>query len=170
MITITRKLEFDAGHRIPDHKSQCRNLHGHRYTIEITLVGEVIDARMRVRMLAVTSAKRASSLPDVPSLAESGLAGYEVLNWFGMAAPARTPPAVIAKLNAATVKSRQHTSLPQNRDSACTKHHAIHRPVSGVGHRSADPRRTTEPQFVRGGRRRAGSACRQQTGRGAHRG
>ena len=43
MITITRKLEFDAGHRIPDHKSQCRNLHGHRYTIEITLMGEVIE-------------------------------------------------------------------------------------------------------------------------------
>ncbi|TCS39508.1 6-pyruvoyltetrahydropterin/6-carboxytetrahydropterin synthase [Paucimonas lemoignei] len=42
MLTITRKLEFDAGHRIPDHKSQCRNLHGHRYTLEITLVGEVI--------------------------------------------------------------------------------------------------------------------------------
>ena len=43
MITITRKLEFDAGHRIQDHKSQCRNLHGHRYTLEITLVGEVIE-------------------------------------------------------------------------------------------------------------------------------
>ena len=37
MLTITRKLEFDAGHRIPDHTSQCRNLHGHRYTVEITL-------------------------------------------------------------------------------------------------------------------------------------
>ena len=43
MLTITRKLEFDAGHRIPDHKSQCRNLHGHRYTLLITLVGAVID-------------------------------------------------------------------------------------------------------------------------------
>jgi 6-pyruvoyltetrahydropterin/6-carboxytetrahydropterin synthase len=43
MLTITRKLEFDAGHRIPDHKSQCRNLHGHRYTLEITLTGAVID-------------------------------------------------------------------------------------------------------------------------------
>ena len=40
---ITRRLEFDAGHRIPDHKSQCRHLHGHRYTIEITLSGSVID-------------------------------------------------------------------------------------------------------------------------------
>ena len=42
MITITRKLEFDAGHRIPDHNSQCRNLHGHRYTLLITLIGEVV--------------------------------------------------------------------------------------------------------------------------------
>ena len=40
---ITRRLEFDAGHRIPDHKSQCRHLHGHRYAIEITLSGEIID-------------------------------------------------------------------------------------------------------------------------------
>ena len=39
---ITRRLEFDAGHRIPDHNSQCRHLHGHRYAIEITLGGEII--------------------------------------------------------------------------------------------------------------------------------
>lgn len=43
MITITRKIEFDAGHRIPDHNSQCRNLHGHRYTLLITLIGEVVS-------------------------------------------------------------------------------------------------------------------------------
>ena len=41
---ITTRLEFDAGHRIPNHKSQCRNLHGHRYTIEITLSGDIIHA------------------------------------------------------------------------------------------------------------------------------
>lgn len=40
---ITTRLEFDAGHRIPDHKSQCRNLHGHRYAIEITLSGDIIQ-------------------------------------------------------------------------------------------------------------------------------
>jgi 6-pyruvoyltetrahydropterin/6-carboxytetrahydropterin synthase len=40
---ITRRLEFDAGHRIPDHASQCRHLHGHRYTIEISLGGRIID-------------------------------------------------------------------------------------------------------------------------------
>jgi 6-pyruvoyltetrahydropterin/6-carboxytetrahydropterin synthase len=43
VLTITRKLEFDAGHRIPDHRSQCRNLHGHRYVLEITLQGDVVE-------------------------------------------------------------------------------------------------------------------------------
>lgn len=43
MLTITRKMEFDAGHRIPDHSSQCRNLHGHRYTLQITLTGDVVQ-------------------------------------------------------------------------------------------------------------------------------
>ncbi len=41
---ITIRLEFDAGHRIPNHKSQCRNLHGHRYALEITLSGDIIHA------------------------------------------------------------------------------------------------------------------------------
>jgi 6-pyruvoyltetrahydropterin/6-carboxytetrahydropterin synthase len=41
---ITRRLEFDAGHRIPDHASQCRHLHGHRYALEVTLSGDIIRA------------------------------------------------------------------------------------------------------------------------------
>lgn len=40
---ITRRLEFDAGHRIPNHDSQCRHLHGHRYALEVTLEGDVIS-------------------------------------------------------------------------------------------------------------------------------
>jgi 6-pyruvoyltetrahydropterin/6-carboxytetrahydropterin synthase len=42
-ISITRRLEFDSGHRIPNHGGQCRHLHGHRYAIEVTLTGEVAD-------------------------------------------------------------------------------------------------------------------------------
>jgi 6-pyruvoyltetrahydropterin/6-carboxytetrahydropterin synthase len=42
-IYITRRLEFDSGHRIPNHDGQCRHLHGHRYAIEVTLTGEVAD-------------------------------------------------------------------------------------------------------------------------------
>ena len=40
---ITKRLEFDAGHRIPNHQSKCRHLHGHRYALEVTLSGKVID-------------------------------------------------------------------------------------------------------------------------------
>jgi 6-pyruvoyltetrahydropterin/6-carboxytetrahydropterin synthase len=41
---ITRRLEFDSGHRIPNHDSRCRHLHGHRYALEVTLAGDVIRA------------------------------------------------------------------------------------------------------------------------------
>jgi 6-pyruvoyltetrahydropterin/6-carboxytetrahydropterin synthase len=42
---ITRRLEFDSGHRIPNHRSLCRHLHGHRYALEVTLSGEVIATK-----------------------------------------------------------------------------------------------------------------------------
>ena len=42
---ITRRLEFDSGHRIPNHSSLCRHLHGHRYALEVTLSGEVVATR-----------------------------------------------------------------------------------------------------------------------------
>ena len=42
---ITRRLEFDAGHRIPSHSGKCRNFHGHRYALEVTFEGEVKLAR-----------------------------------------------------------------------------------------------------------------------------
>jgi len=41
---ITRRLEFDAGHRIPNHESRCCHLHGHRYALEVTLSGPVVDS------------------------------------------------------------------------------------------------------------------------------
>ncbi len=40
---ITRIFEFDAGHRIPNHSSECRNIHGHRYKLELTLEGEILE-------------------------------------------------------------------------------------------------------------------------------
>jgi len=40
---ITRRLEFDAGHRIPNHEGHCRHIHGHRYVIEVTLLGDVLN-------------------------------------------------------------------------------------------------------------------------------
>jgi tripartite-type tricarboxylate transporter receptor subunit TctC len=54
----------------------------------------------KLRALAITSATRSAMVPDVPTVAEAGVPGYEVGVWFGIVAPAGTPPAVVAKLNA----------------------------------------------------------------------
>jgi tripartite-type tricarboxylate transporter receptor subunit TctC len=53
----------------------------------------------RLKALAVTSAKRASALPSVPTMAESGVPGFEAIGWFGVVAPAATPKDIIMKLN-----------------------------------------------------------------------
>jgi tripartite-type tricarboxylate transporter receptor subunit TctC len=58
----------------------------------------------KLRALAVTSAKRSLTAPDVPTIAESGIPDYVVDSWYGALAPAKTPPAAIAKLNAAFAK------------------------------------------------------------------
>jgi len=61
----------------------------------------------RIRPLVVTSLKRSAALPDVPTIAEAGVplpAGLEMREWYGMLAPARTPPAIVDKLNAEMVK------------------------------------------------------------------
>ena len=53
----------------------------------------------RLRALGVTSAKRVASLPDVPTIAEAGVPGYEVVGWYGLAAPTGTPQPVVAKIH-----------------------------------------------------------------------
>ncbi len=53
----------------------------------------------RIKALAVTSAKRAASLPAVPTIADSGVPGFAAVGWFGVAAPTATPKDIIAKLN-----------------------------------------------------------------------
>jgi tripartite-type tricarboxylate transporter receptor subunit TctC len=56
----------------------------------------------KMRALAVTGETRNATLPDVPTVAESGLTGYEATLWQGFVAPAATPPAIIARLNRET--------------------------------------------------------------------
>lgn len=53
----------------------------------------------RLRAIAVTSAMRAAALPDVPTIAEAGVPGYEAASWFGVLAPAKTPAPIVDKLN-----------------------------------------------------------------------
>jgi tripartite-type tricarboxylate transporter receptor subunit TctC len=59
----------------------------------------------RLRILAVTGSKRESTVPDVPTVAESGLPGYEFEIWFGLFAPSGTPKAIITRLNQEIVKA-----------------------------------------------------------------
>ena len=54
----------------------------------------------RLRALAITSAKRSALMPDLPTFAEAGLAGYEVTGWYGLLAPAGTPREIVNRLNA----------------------------------------------------------------------
>jgi tripartite-type tricarboxylate transporter receptor subunit TctC len=54
----------------------------------------------RLRAIAVSSAKRSNALPNVPTVAESGLPGYDFAGWWGVVAPAKTPPAIVNRLNA----------------------------------------------------------------------
>lgn len=67
----------------------------------------------KVRALGVTSKARMASLPNVPTIAESGLAGYEVANWLGVLAPAGTPREVVDKLNGAIVRAMATPALRQ---------------------------------------------------------
>ncbi|MEF9963784.1 MAG: tripartite tricarboxylate transporter substrate binding protein [Comamonas sp.] len=61
----------------------------------------------KLRPLAVTTAKRSPELPDVPTVAEAGVPGYEATSWFGLFAPTKTPADVQAKLHAAIIKVLQ---------------------------------------------------------------
>ena len=58
----------------------------------------------KVKPVAVTTAKRSQAMPELPTIAESGVKGYEASTWYGLLAPARTPPAIVTRLHADTVK------------------------------------------------------------------
>ncbi len=67
----------------------------------------------RLRLLAVSTAKRWSELPDVPTAAEAGVPGYEATLWLNLAAPANTPPEILQRLHAETAKALQDPELQQ---------------------------------------------------------
>ena len=84
----------------------------------------------RIRALGVTTATRSSGLPDVPTIAEAGVPGYEVDAWYGLLAPAATPPAIIARLNADLATTVANAEMKERLQTA------------GI-----DARATTPPEF-----------------------
>ena len=61
----------------------------------------------KLRALATSSAARLPAFPDVPTAEEAGLAGYQVITWYGVFAPAGTPPAIVKRLHGDLVKAMQ---------------------------------------------------------------
>ena len=81
-----------------------------------SLPGSIVQIKAgRIRAIAVTSAKRSNAAPDIPTVAEAGVPGYEASSWFAFLAPAGTPKSVIARLNAEALKALEtreiHDSL-----------------------------------------------------------
>jgi tripartite-type tricarboxylate transporter receptor subunit TctC len=65
----------------------------------------------KVRAIAITGAKRSRSLPNLPTISESGLPGYNASGWYGLFVPAATPKAVISRLNQEAVKALRHPEV-----------------------------------------------------------
>jgi tripartite-type tricarboxylate transporter receptor subunit TctC len=94
-----------------------------------TLIGQIKQGKLRA--LAVSSAKRVDDLPNVPTLNESGYAGFNAVTWFGLLAPAGTPKEVVARLNAEFNKALQQPELRKK-----------------LGDEGADPAGGTPEQFA----------------------
>ena len=71
---------------------------------DITNTATALHRAGKVRAIAVTSARRNNALPDVPTMAESGLPGYEVVGWMGLMGPTNLPRPIVDKLNAAVAQ------------------------------------------------------------------
>ena len=84
----------------------------------------------RVKGIAVTSIKRSAAAPDVPTFAESGVAGYEATSWNGVLAPAATPPAVVGKLNGEILRALRAADV-----------------VDAMSRQGADPLGSTPAEF-----------------------
>jgi tripartite-type tricarboxylate transporter receptor subunit TctC len=67
----------------------------------------------RVRAYGVTSLERSKAAPDIPTIAEAGLPGYEAVQWYGLVAPAGTPREIVMKLHAAVVRALNDPEVRQ---------------------------------------------------------
>ena len=68
-------------------------------------VGLPLVREGKLRALAVTSLRRSSAALELPTIAESGYPGFEVTNWYGLLAPARSPATIVRKIHLETVKA-----------------------------------------------------------------
>jgi tripartite-type tricarboxylate transporter receptor subunit TctC len=86
----------------------------------------------KLRAIAVTGLERIPELPDVPTVAESGLPGFEVLGWNGLLAPAGTPPAILAKMYEATARALADPQVRERFEQAGARTRPMSRDAFGA--------------------------------------
>jgi tripartite-type tricarboxylate transporter receptor subunit TctC len=91
---------------VPYRGANFTDVIGGRVPITLQNMGAILPTvrEGQLRGLAVTSLKRTSAMPNLPTIDESGFPGFEATSWFGLVAPAGTPPAVVAKVHDAALK------------------------------------------------------------------
>ena len=90
-------------------------LGGHTSLMMASLVAALPHVKGgRIRALGISSAKRAAVAPEIPTIAEAGVPGFEVVQWFGMFAPANTPRDIIARLNTGIVRTLQDPGVKEH--------------------------------------------------------
>jgi tripartite-type tricarboxylate transporter receptor subunit TctC len=97
----------------------------------------------KLRPLAVTTGKRASALPEVPTLAEAGVKGIDTGTWFGLLAPAATPKDIVARLNAEAVKVIQSPEFRKRMDEIGAE------PIGNSGERMAAQIKADTDKFAK---------------------
>ena len=89
--------------------------------IDLFFVGTQIAASQaqagKVRVLALTGAKRWKGLPDVPTMQEAGFKDYNLINWFGLWLPAGAPPEIVSRIHAETLKALADPEVRQQFDA-----------------------------------------------------
>jgi tripartite-type tricarboxylate transporter receptor subunit TctC len=96
---LKRQAGVDIVH-VPYRGANFTDVIGGRVTMTMQNVGAILPVvrQNQLRAVAVTSLKRSSVLPELPTIAESGLPGFEAISWFGLMAPAGTPRAIVDKV------------------------------------------------------------------------
>jgi tripartite-type tricarboxylate transporter receptor subunit TctC len=91
---------------VPYRGANFTDVIGGRVPITLQNMGAILPTvrEGQLRGLAVTSLKRTNAMPNLPTIAESGFPGFEATSWFGLVAPAGTPPAIVAKVHDAALK------------------------------------------------------------------
>jgi tripartite-type tricarboxylate transporter receptor subunit TctC len=109
---LKRVAGIDIVH-VPYRGANFTDVIAGRVTMTFQNAGSILPTvrEGKLRPLAVTSLRRSPNMPEFPTMIEEGVAGFEVTSWFGLLAPAGTPPAIVAKLHQEAVRIVSHPDM-----------------------------------------------------------